>query len=215
MQECSALMITATPEVSSSRSTRSAICSVIRSCTWGRRATSSTTRASLLKPGHPAVGNVRHVGLAAERQQVVLAHAGEGDVFDQHDFIISLGERDPQVPSRIALQAGEHLLVHPGDPPRRVQQSGPVRILPTAVRIVRTACSMASRSTSSRAAGFARRATRSRITSCGTSRPIDILTGSSRMDVRFIRCRSRVERGFFKCLRQGHVALFSLALVKE
>ena len=80
--------------LSSSCSIMSAIWPVIRSCTCGRRATSSTTRASLLRPGHAAVGDVGHVRHAAERQQVVLAHAGEADVADQHDFVVLLGKRD-------------------------------------------------------------------------------------------------------------------------
>ena len=50
MHECSASRTTATPGAFSSLSTRFAISCVIRSWTWGLRAISSTTRASLLSP---------------------------------------------------------------------------------------------------------------------------------------------------------------------
>lgn len=50
MHMWAASTITPTPRGCSSVITSSAICSVIRSCTCGRLATPSTTRASLLSP---------------------------------------------------------------------------------------------------------------------------------------------------------------------
>ena len=50
MQVCVASRMMPTPWASSSAMSRSAICSVMRSCTCGRRDSTSTTRASLLKP---------------------------------------------------------------------------------------------------------------------------------------------------------------------
>ncbi len=50
MQVCVASITTATPRAESSCITKSAIVYVIRSCTCGRRATTSTTRASFDSP---------------------------------------------------------------------------------------------------------------------------------------------------------------------
>ena len=50
MQVWIASITTATPLACNSSTSRLAISSVMRSWTWGRRATSSTTRASLLSP---------------------------------------------------------------------------------------------------------------------------------------------------------------------
>ena len=112
MQVCAASNTTPTPRASSSCITRSASSSVIRSCTCGRRDRISTMRASLLSPTMCPFGKIRDVGLAEERQQMVLAHALEADVLDEHHFVIFFGKRFPQDDGRIFAQPGEHLLIH-------------------------------------------------------------------------------------------------------
>ena len=123
MQECVASITTATPLASSSSTSRLAIVSVIRSCTCGRCETTSTTRASLLSPTTRAVRHVADVGHAHERQHVMLAHAVEADVADQHHFVVLLGEELPQVVPGIVVQAAEQLGVHAGDAGRRFAQA--------------------------------------------------------------------------------------------
>ena len=94
MHRCSASITTITPCGSSLRTSASATCAVIRSCTCGRRAYRSTNRAILRQPGDPAVParDVADVGDAVEREQVVLAEARHRDVADQHQFAVILVE---------------------------------------------------------------------------------------------------------------------------
>ena len=88
MQVCTASQTTATPCGLSSSSIMSAIWLVIRSCTCGRRANASTTRASLEMPTIFAVGNVGDVRLAEKRHQMMLAHREKRDVLDQHHLVV-------------------------------------------------------------------------------------------------------------------------------
>ena len=69
------------------------------------------------------------MGLAHERQHVVLAHAVEADVADQDDFVAFLGEELPQVATGILVQTGEQFGVHPRDPRRGLPKSLAVGIL--------------------------------------------------------------------------------------
>ena len=61
----------------------------------------------LAQPGDAALRQVGDVGLAGERQQVVLAEAGEVDVADEDDLVVLLGELLAQVLGRVLVQAGE------------------------------------------------------------------------------------------------------------
>ena len=123
MQEWVASMTTATPFTSSSSISRLAISSVIRSCTCGRCETLSTTRASLLKPDDFAVGDVTDVGDAGERQHVVLAHAVEADVANEHHLIVLFGEEFAEVQPRLIVQAGKQLGVHASHAGRRFAEA--------------------------------------------------------------------------------------------
>ena len=77
MQRCSASITTITPCGSSLRTSASATCAVIRSCTWGRRAVQVDQPGDLAQAGDVAVAarDVADVRDAVEGQQVVLAHA--------------------------------------------------------------------------------------------------------------------------------------------
>ncbi len=80
----------------------------------------------------PAVvtGNVAHVGLAHERDHVVLAQRGEGDVPHHHHLVVFRRERHREMAPRIVVVPGEQLLVHRGHPSRRRLQSFAPGILP-------------------------------------------------------------------------------------
>ena len=76
-----------------------------------------------------AVRNVRYVGDAGERKQVVFAHARERNVANQNHLVVSFREDDFQVSSRIDMQAAEHLGVHLRYASRRLLKPLPIRIL--------------------------------------------------------------------------------------
>ena len=80
------------------------------------------------QPRDLAIGQIADVGLADERQQVVLTHAVESDVTHEYQLVVIFREDFLQVPSRLGMQAGEQLSVHSGDSARRIEQSFTVRI---------------------------------------------------------------------------------------
>jgi hypothetical protein len=85
MQRCLASITTATPCGLIFAMIVSAIWVVRRSCTWSRRANTSTRRGILLSPITFWVG---HVATAKERQQVVLTEAEDFDVLDNHHLVV-------------------------------------------------------------------------------------------------------------------------------
>src|SRR5580700_10239492 len=73
--------------------------------------------------------DVRDVGAAEERDEVVLAEGGEGDV-THHDHLVVLGrEGDLEVTGRVVVEAGEELLVHGRDPVGRGEEAVAVGVL--------------------------------------------------------------------------------------
>ena len=82
----------------------------------------------LAEPDDVAIGNVADVGHAAKRQQVVLAHAVEADIADEHHLIVFLGEEFSQVEPRVVVQAAEKLGVHAGDAGRRFAETFAIRV---------------------------------------------------------------------------------------
>ena len=84
----------------------------------------------LRQPGDPAVvaGDVGHVGAPGERNEMVLAHAGHGDVA-HHDHLVVVGlERDREVVRRVLVDPGEDLLVHVRDARRRADEPVAIRV---------------------------------------------------------------------------------------
>ena len=77
----------------------------------------------LAQPDYPLARQVGHVGRAHERQHVVLAHAVETDVADQHDLVARFGEELSQVAARILVQAAEQLGIHAGHSGRGLAQA--------------------------------------------------------------------------------------------
>ena len=118
----------------------SAIWVVMRSCTCSRRAKDVDQAGQLRQARDPAVvaGDVAHVRLAHERDHVVLAQRGEGDVPHHHHLVVLGRERHREMAPGIVVDPGEQLLVHArppvaaspaalraGDPPRwRLEQLG-------------------------------------------------------------------------------------------
>ena len=88
MQKCTASITTPTPRGWIASWIVSAIWTVSRSCTWSRRANMSTRRGTFDRPEHLAVRDVGDVGLAVERQQVVLAEREHVDVLDDHHLVV-------------------------------------------------------------------------------------------------------------------------------
>ena len=72
---------------------------------------------------HAAVRQVADVGVAHEREEVVLADAVEGDVADEHDLVIFFGECLAEMHLRVSVQPAEHLGIHAGHAGRRFQQA--------------------------------------------------------------------------------------------
>ena len=109
----------------------SAIWVVSRSWTWGRRANTSTRRASLDRPVIlPVVGrDVADVRDAVERHQVVLAHRPHLDVLDQDHLVVAEVEGRRQDVLGLLAQAGEYLGVGTRHPRRRLPQALAVRVL--------------------------------------------------------------------------------------
>lgn len=75
------------------------------------------------QPYHFAIGKVADMRPAGKRKQVMLAHAVELDVPNQHDFIIILSENTLEMDARVGVQAGEYLRIHAGDPRGRFEQT--------------------------------------------------------------------------------------------
>ena len=69
------------------------------------------------------VGDIADVGDTVERQEVVLTHAVEVDVFHQHELLMPLLEADAQHVGRVQPQPREYLGVHRGDAARCLAQS--------------------------------------------------------------------------------------------
>ena len=84
----------------------------------------------LAQAEHAAVGHVADVGVAHEREEVVLADAVEGDVADEHDLVVLFVEGLREVHPRILPEAAEHLGVHPRHAGGRFEQAFAVGILP-------------------------------------------------------------------------------------
>ena len=126
----------------------SAICDVIRSCTCGRFAKTSTTRASFDSPQmRPSLArDVGHVGAAHERHEMVLADRVERDVAHEHHLLMALVEGHAEVLGRVLADAGEDLRVHVGDAARRVEQPLALRVLPDALEDQANALLILSRS---------------------------------------------------------------------
>ena len=130
MQRCSASIITNAPRGASAATIASAICVVSRSCTCGRFANPSTSRANFDKPGDATVvsRDVRDVRAPVERNEVVLADRVQRDVAHEHHLVVVGLERDDEMARRILRQAGADLRVHLGDARRRAQQAVAVGI---------------------------------------------------------------------------------------
>src|SRR5215204_321230 len=75
------------------------------------------------------IRDVRDVRPSVERDEVVLAVAGDRDVADHHHLVVIGLEGGDDVTTRVLAQPAENLLVHVGDPPRRVLETVPVRVL--------------------------------------------------------------------------------------
>ena len=80
------------------------------------------------KPGNTAIGDVGDMRDATKRQQVMFAHAAEGNVSHEDHLIEFFGEGHLQMPGRIQAKAGEHFLIHTGDAAGCILQSGAVWI---------------------------------------------------------------------------------------
>ena len=88
MHICCASITTITPNGSKVLWIQSLICIVIRSCIWRRRAKISTTLGSCLSR-NIFLGDISHVGLAEERQHMMLTKGEEIDIsHDNHLFVI-------------------------------------------------------------------------------------------------------------------------------
>ena len=75
------------------------------------------------------VGDVAHMGLAQEGNQMVLAQRVHGNVSHQDHLVVISLELAGQVRGRILVQPSADLGVHAGHPPRCVQQAVSVRVL--------------------------------------------------------------------------------------
>ena len=71
----------------------------------------------------PPLGEVADVGLAVEGEQVVLAHAVEGDVAQDDHLIVRNLEAHLEVVGGVLVEALEYLGVHLGDAPGRLDQA--------------------------------------------------------------------------------------------
>ncbi len=84
--------------------------------------------SQLAETGDSAVGNIGHMSDASERKQVVFAHAGEFDVANEDDFVITFFEGHVEVSPGIEMQTTEHFGVHFRYASRCFQQSVTIRI---------------------------------------------------------------------------------------
>ena len=77
-----------------------------------------------------AIRNVGHMRNTTKRQQMVLAHTGERDVANKHNFVVAFFERYFEVTSGILLQARKHFRIHLCDSTWSFEQSFTVRVFP-------------------------------------------------------------------------------------
>src|SRR5690606_23001476 len=75
-------------------------------------------------------GDVADVGDADEREQVVLAGAGDLDVLDEHELVVGDVEGGAQVRLGVLREPGEELLVGARDAGRGLLEPLTVRVLP-------------------------------------------------------------------------------------
>jgi len=76
-----------------------------------------------LAQSHDAtLGRVANVRDPAERQKMVLAHGGEGDITQDHRLLVALLEGDIEVLPGVGTYAGEQLRIGVGNPVRRGTQ---------------------------------------------------------------------------------------------
>ncbi len=132
MHRCSHSITTMTPRGSRMRMIASAICEVSRSCTCGRRANTSTSRANFDRPailpsGRRDVADVRD---PVERNEVVLAGRVHLDVLDQHHLVVAEVEGGLQHVLGLHRQAREDLRVGTRDPGRGLLEPVAVGVLP-------------------------------------------------------------------------------------
>ena len=85
-------------------------------------------------------GDVGHVRAPEERSQMVLAHAVEGNVAHEHDFLVALVEGHVEMPRRVLFQAAQHFLVHTGHARRRLPQPLALGVFPDAFQNQADAC---------------------------------------------------------------------------
>ena len=183
MHRCSHSITTITPRGSRIRCSASATWVVSRSCTCGRLAYRSTSRASLLRPviRPSAVRDVADVGDPGERHQVVLAAAPHLDVLDQHELVVAQVEHRGQHVLRLLPRARRTSPRTPARPapgcpaarrgrgPRRCRPGSPGRRRPPGGGRTPPACSAAAPATAS-----VRHAVGGTATSC----PVRRVTGS-------------------------------------
>ena len=75
-------------------------------------------------------GKVAHVRLAVEGEQVVLAHAVEGDVAQDDHLIVRNLEAHLEKRGRVLVEPLEDLGVHLGDAPGRIDEPFAGRVFP-------------------------------------------------------------------------------------
>src|SRR5690348_9546405 len=130
MHRCSASITTTTPRGPSVSTRASAIWLVIRSCTCGRLAYTSTSLASLDSPVMALdVRDIADVGDADERDQVMFARPVQLDVADDDHLVVVRVEDGGEHVLRALPQPGELLGVGPRDPRRGVAQAVALRVL--------------------------------------------------------------------------------------
>ena len=76
-----------------------------------------------------AFGQIGNVRLPHERQHVVFAHRIEGDVFEDHDFVVIFVERRFEMFAGIVAVAAENFGVHARHARGRVEQAVAFRVL--------------------------------------------------------------------------------------
>lgn len=83
----------------------------------------------LRQTGDPPLGHVRHVCLAVEGDEVVLAHRVERDLAHHHDLLVVLfSEEGVDHLPRIEMDPSKYLLVETGDPGWGLHKSFPERV---------------------------------------------------------------------------------------
>ena len=79
--------------------------------------------SQLAQPRHLAVGHIANVGRPVEGQEVVFADLVEPDIFENDHLVVAFIKICCQFISRVLVQAGEELGIHPGDSLGGVLQS--------------------------------------------------------------------------------------------